>query len=69
MGLPTLIPAHAFGANDRIRVAVIGVNGRGKDHISNFSKLPNVEVATLCDVDNVVSAQRAADFEKRIPGR
>ncbi|RRB18211.1 Gfo/Idh/MocA family protein [Larkinella knui] len=64
MGLPTFIPAHAFGANDRIRVAVIGVNGRGKDHIANFSKLPNVEVVTLCDVDNVVSAQRAADFEK-----
>jgi predicted dehydrogenase len=64
LGLPTIIPAHAFGANDRIRVAVIGVNGRGKDHISGFSKLTNVEVVTLCDVDNVVSAQRAAEFEK-----
>ncbi|RAK00503.1 secreted protein [Larkinella arboricola] len=64
LGLPTIIPAHAFGANDRIRVAVIGVNGRGKNHISGFSGLPNVEVVTLCDVDNVVLAERAAEFEK-----
>lgn len=64
LGLPTIIPAHAFGANDRIRVAVIGVNGRGKNHISGFSALPNVEVATLCDVDKVVLAERAAEFEK-----
>lgn len=65
LGLPTIIPAHAFGANDRIRVAVLGVNGRGKDHIAGFSQLPNVEVVTLCDVDNVVSAQRASEFEKK----
>ena len=65
LGLPTIIPAHAFGANDRVRVAVLGVNGRGKDHIAGFSQLPNVEVVTLCDADNVVSAQRAAEFEKK----
>ncbi|OIN61134.1 Gfo/Idh/MocA family oxidoreductase [Arsenicibacter rosenii] len=64
MGMPTIIPSHAFGANDRIRVAVIGVNGRGKDHISGFSRLKDVEVVTLCDVDKVVAAERAADFEK-----
>ncbi|PLK44689.1 Gfo/Idh/MocA family protein [Emticicia sp. TH156] len=65
MSIPTLIPSTAFGANDRLRVAVIGVNGRGKDHISGFSKLDNVEVATLCDVDKVVLNERAADFEKK----
>jgi hypothetical protein len=30
---PTVIPKEAFGANDRIRVAVLGVNGRGQNHI------------------------------------
>jgi hypothetical protein len=65
LGVPTIIPASAFGANDRVRVAVIGINGRGKDHISGFSKQENVEVATLCDVDNVVLQERAADFEKK----
>jgi predicted dehydrogenase len=63
--IPTFIPSSAFGANDRLRVAVIGVNGRGKDHIKGFAALPNVEVATLCDVDNTVSAAGAAEFEKK----
>lgn len=65
LGLPTIIPSRAFGANDRLRVAVIGLNGRGKDHISGFSKLENVEVATLCDVDNVVLRKSASDFEEK----
>ncbi|MFD2522592.1 Gfo/Idh/MocA family protein [Emticicia soli] len=65
MSIPTIIPSTAFGANDRLRVAVIGVNGRGKDHISGFMKHENVEVATLCDVDKVVLQERATDFEKK----
>lgn len=65
LGMPTLIPAHAFGANDRVRMAVIGVNGRGTDHIAGFSKLPDVEVATLCDVDKVILAKRAGEFETK----
>lgn len=65
LGLPTLIPSRALGANDRLRVAVIGINGRGKDHIAGFSKLENVEVATLCDVDDVVLQKTATDFETK----
>ncbi len=65
LGLPTIIPSRAFGANDRMRVAVIGLNGRGKDHISGFSKLENVEVATLCDVDDVVLQKTGTDFETK----
>ncbi len=33
---------RVFGANDRIRVAVCGLHGRGKEHIGSFSRLPNV---------------------------
>jgi len=65
LGMPTIIPSSVFGANDRLRVAVIGINGRGKDHISGFMKQENVEVATLCDVDNVVLQAGATDFEKK----
>ncbi len=52
-------------ANDRIRVAVLGVNGRGKDHIAAFQGLPEAEVAVLCDPDRNVAAERAAEFEKK----
>ena len=39
------------GANDRVRIAVIGTHGMGQSHIREFSELRNVEVAAICDVD------------------
>jgi predicted dehydrogenase len=42
--------------NDTVRVAVVGFNGRGKAHISAYLKIPNVEIAALCDVDESVLA-------------
>ena len=39
------------GANDRVRIAVVGIHGQGQSHIAEYSALPNVEVAALCDVD------------------
>ncbi|MDX9866809.1 MAG: Gfo/Idh/MocA family oxidoreductase [Kiritimatiellia bacterium] len=39
------------GANDRVRVAVLGIHGMGQNHIKEYAALPNVEVAALCDVD------------------
>ncbi|MBM3861396.1 MAG: Gfo/Idh/MocA family oxidoreductase [Verrucomicrobia bacterium] len=39
------------GANNRVRIAVIGIHGMGQSHIRSFSTLPDVEVAALCDVD------------------
>lgn len=44
---------HAWaGANDRVRVAVLGIHGMGQNHIKAYTALPNVEVAALCDVDS-----------------
>ena len=54
--------ARIKGANDRLRVAVVGVNGRGQAHMSAFSKLPNVDVTHFCDVDSAVLAKRAGEF-------
>ncbi|HWK09708.1 MAG TPA: Gfo/Idh/MocA family oxidoreductase, partial [Vicinamibacterales bacterium] len=51
-------PDRVFGANDRVRVAVVGLRGRGKDHIDAWSRLRNVEVAALCDVDEGVLNER-----------
>ncbi len=66
--MPTVMPASAKGANDRIRVAVLGIHGRGKTHIEEImglSKKANVEVAALCDPDMVILRERASDFEKK----
>src|SRR5271166_6808102 len=54
-------PERVFGANDRVRVAVCGLHGRGKDHINGFSRVPNVEIAALCDVDENVLRKRLGE--------
>jgi predicted dehydrogenase len=46
------------GANDKIRVAVVGIRGMGQNHIRNYASIPNVEVAALCDVDENLFDER-----------
>src|SRR5258705_7655515 len=47
--------------NDTIRVATIGLRGRGKDHIKEITAQPNVELAAVCDIDQQVLEKGAAD--------
>jgi predicted dehydrogenase len=48
-------PARVVGPNDQVRIAVIGLRGRGMDHVRSFAKMPDVTIATVCDCDlNVV---------------
>lgn len=57
-------PGSVLGANGDIRVAVVGFNSRGMDHINGFRKLPGVRLVALCDVDRTVldrEATRLAD--------
>ncbi|MCU1295050.1 MAG: Oxidoreductase domain protein, partial [Bryobacterales bacterium] len=49
--------------NDTVRVACVGVRGQGQSHIKAYSKMPNVEIAALCDVDESVLGQRLKDAE------
>jgi predicted dehydrogenase len=60
-----LATRQALAANDKIRIAVLGVHGRGKDHIRGIMQQPDAEVVLLCDPDTQVASQRAAEFEKQ----
>jgi predicted dehydrogenase len=53
--------ARVLGANDRVVVASIGIRGQGDAVKRGFARLPNVEVKTLCDVDENLFASRAKD--------
>jgi len=53
-----------LGANDRIRIAVIGLRGRGWDHVKGYKDIPGVEIAYFCDVDENVLNKRLADAEQ-----
>jgi predicted dehydrogenase len=55
--------AQVAGANDDIRVAVVGINGRGSGHINEFRKMKGVRVAALCDIDLNVLDRRAQGIE------
>ena len=50
-----------IGANDRVVTANIGINGQGNALKRGFAQLKNVEIKTLCDVDENLFASRAND--------
>ncbi|MDX1952473.1 MAG: Gfo/Idh/MocA family oxidoreductase [Verrucomicrobiota bacterium] len=57
--------SQVTGANDDIRVAVIGFNGQGKSHIEGFRKIPGVRLTALCDVDSTILDREAEKFKGR----
>jgi len=63
--------ARVRGANEDIRVGVVGFNGRGGSHISGFGGLKGVRVVALCDVDQTVldrGVQKFKDLGKPVQG-
>jgi len=50
--------------NDTVRVACVGIRGQGNSHIQEYSKMANVEIAALCDVDESVLNKRLGEVEK-----
>lgn len=55
---------NILGANDRIRVAVMGVNSRGLALASNFARQTDCQVAHICDVDTRAAEACIAAVEK-----
>ena len=53
------------GANDRIRIAVLGCNGRGRAHLNGFGKVPGVEIAAVVDPDQRVLDRTLANLQKK----
>src|SRR5712671_1107493 len=61
----TILNFPVFGKNapsNKVAVAVMGVNGRGGYHAEAFSKLANVEVAYICDVEDNAIAKCMKSF-------
>ena len=60
-GFPAIIPAAAFGANDKIAIGCIGVGGMGTGNMKNFLAADNCRVTAVCDVRRD-RRQRAKDL-------
>jgi predicted dehydrogenase len=55
--LPATSWGQIMGASGDVRVAVIGLNGRGRNHLQSLAKIPGVRVVALCDADTAVLAK------------
>ncbi|MGC4001736.1 MAG: Gfo/Idh/MocA family oxidoreductase [Pirellulales bacterium] len=51
------------GPNDKLRVAVIGVNGQGGGHLAEWQKTPEVDLVAICDCDPAAFAKHASKFK------
>jgi len=61
----TRASGKVFGANDRVRIGVAGIHGRGQGHISEFLSIDGVEVAYLIDPDSSLFDSRAKRIEDK----
>ncbi|MBM3997689.1 MAG: Gfo/Idh/MocA family oxidoreductase [Planctomycetes bacterium] len=56
---------QVVGANNLIRVAVAGLNGRGSAHVGAYVGMPNVEVSYLVDPDSRTFGRRLEQIGDR----
>lgn len=58
----TMAKGRVYGANDRVRICVMGLNGRGQSHLAAYYKIKNADVTMLCDVDSSLFAPRIKQY-------
>ncbi len=58
---------RVLGANDRINIGIVGVGGRGNDHIEAYAADSGARIAALCDIDQA-ALERGVARVKSITG-
>jgi predicted dehydrogenase len=59
-----LAVAAPVAANDKVDVAVIGLGGRGRNHMDIYAKLPDANIIAICDVNQAAVERGQAQVEK-----
>ena len=62
---PAAAAAKVAAPSDRLRIAVVGVNGRGMAHVREWSGRPDAEIVAVCDVDEKAFAKAAESINKK----
>ncbi|HET8827313.1 MAG TPA: Gfo/Idh/MocA family oxidoreductase, partial [Terriglobales bacterium] len=57
-------PARVLGANDRVRIGMIGVGGRGQDLLKQVLAVPNAQLVAIADI----YSRRRDEAQKLAPG-
>ena len=65
----TSASGKVMGANDRLRIAVAGLNGRGGNHIDGWLDQDNVEIAYVIDPDQTVLDRTLKNLQDRTEGK
>ena len=55
---------RVMGANDRLRIGIVGIGGRGSAHISLWSKAQGSAVTGLCDVNQAARERGQAQLKQ-----
>ncbi len=65
LGAATALAAtRVWGANDKINVGIVGLGGRGTNHLNIYSKMAEARVVALCDIDQAAREKAQATLLK-----
>jgi predicted dehydrogenase len=56
---------RAVAANEKMGLAVVGVNGRGMSHVSGFNDHSHIEIRAVVDVDESVGETKASQIASK----
>ena len=59
-----LAASNEVAANDKVDVAIIGLGGRGRNHMDLYAKLPDANIIAICDVNQAALERGQAQVEK-----
>lgn len=45
------VPSRPWAANDRVNLAIVGAGSRGNNHLGDFIRRTDVNLAAVCDID------------------
>jgi predicted dehydrogenase len=65
--IATAARAANTSANGKVGIGVIGLGGRGRDHLGYYSKLPDARIVAVCDV-NQAQTERAVQIVEKLQG-
>ncbi|MDX9754049.1 MAG: Gfo/Idh/MocA family oxidoreductase [bacterium] len=54
----------ADSPNETIQIGVVGLHNRGTDHYRTYSRIPNVKVTAICDIDERLFPKAVEEIEK-----
>ncbi|MBW8035049.1 MAG: twin-arginine translocation signal domain-containing protein, partial [Planctomycetes bacterium] len=55
--------SRIIGANDEVRIGIVGFNSHGKSHIKRYQAIPKgVRIVALCDPDTGVISRGLKEF-------